>query len=522
VLPSELLVARRYRDSIRPAYAELDEENLGFASRLIDTFTSLRGRRRRELDETITALEESSGRNYKYVRGLATLLERRCLFEVEAAFSPGEARDRLFRAAAATGIPTTLEDRRKILEAEAARLDLPVDRLEDSIYSDLDEELILREFQPLSPGDLIRLYNLGQTQTLLFKCSELEFTASGNWQLIFRWIKWLGLIYTIQQQGESYWVKVDGPVSLFKLGDRYGTSLAKLVPLIVAAPEWSIRSLILRRTGDRQLLRLELDSRRHDGYLRAEKPSEAEPYDSTVEQSFALRFNASRTGWSLTREPGPIPVGRQVMIPDFLLERAGMKVYMEVAGFWTPEYLRHKLEQLRRVDGVDMIVAADADHACQQLDSLGRKLDIIYYKDDVPLRPVLDHLRARESELKKDQLQRLQSGRLEVEGPAVSAAELAGRLGLLEEAVLEELRRREIPGYRLLGDILISESTLKLIAKSLEERMKEGLLTLREATELAERLGGAEPSRILEHLGYVIEWHGISPEKAEVHRRLVR
>jgi len=103
------------------------------------------------------------------------------------------------------GIPTTLEERRVILEREAKRLGVPVDGLEDSIYSDLDEEQILRGFQPLGEADLIRLYNLGQTQTLIFRCSELEFTASGNWQAIFRRIKWLGLIYTIQQRERGYW-----------------------------------------------------------------------------------------------------------------------------------------------------------------------------------------------------------------------------------------------------------------------------------------------------------------------------
>jgi len=113
------------------------------------------------------------------------------------------------------------------------------------------------------------------------------------------------------------------------------------------------------------------------------------------------------------------------MIPDFLLERAGMKVYMEVAGYWTPEYLRRKLDQLRGVEDVDMIVAADADHACQQLDSLGKKLDIIYFKGEVPLRPVLNHLNARESKLGKSQLESLSGRRLEFEGPAVSASKLA-------------------------------------------------------------------------------------------------
>ncbi|MFQ6053821.1 MAG: DUF790 family protein, partial [Candidatus Bathyarchaeia archaeon] len=518
VLPSDLLVARRYRDTIRPVYARLTEENLEFAERLIDLFKGFQGRRRRELEEAVEALEED-GHDYRFVRGLATLLERRCQFNVAATVSPAEARNRLFHASAKRGIPTTLEERRRLLEEEAARLEVSPWDLEESLYADLEEEQVLREFQPIDSGDLLRLYNLGLTQTLIFRASEMEFTASGNWQQIFRWLKWLGLIYTIQLQEKGYWVRVDGPVSLFKLGHRYGTSLAKLLPHIVAAADWSIQAWILRRRGDRRLLKLDLDSPRHSAYLKAKELPVREEYDSRVEESFAQRFNALRTGWRLTREPGPLPVGRHVMIPDFLFEKAGMRVYMEVAGFWTPEYLRHKLRQLREVEGVDMIVAADRAHACHQLDRLGKRLNIIYYKGRVPLRPILDHLRTREAELRHRQLERLRELELKPEGPVTTASELAQRLGVLEEAVKETLRHREIPGYRLLGDMLISDPTLEEIGRHIDERMGEGALTLKEAVSLVEELGGSRPSRILEHLGYSIVWYGIDPEKAQVRRK---
>jgi hypothetical protein len=85
--------------------------------------------------------------------------------------------------------------------------------------------------------------------------------------------------------------------------------------------------------------------------------------------------------------------------------------------------------------------------------------------------------------------------------------------------MLEELRRREVPGYLLLGDTLVSDLTLEAIGKRLDERMGVGVLTLAEATELVEGLGGVRPSRIIEHLGYTVEWRGINPEMAEVRRR---
>jgi hypothetical protein len=238
-----------------------------------------------------------------------------------------------------------------------------------------------------------------------------------------------------------------------------------------------------------------------------------------VEQDFARRFKVLHSGWKLTREPGPLPVGRRVMIPDFLFEKAGMKVYMEVAGFWTPEYLRHKLQQLRDVEGVDMIVAADRSNACQRLDRMGRRLNIIYYKRKVPLRFILDHLNSREDELRKHQLKKLQGMDLKVEGAVVEVKEIAEKLDVLESVVEEEFRERSISGYNLLGDVLIREDVLKMIEKRLNQRITEGDLTLREATQLIEKWGGVRPTRILETLGYRIEWHGIDPEKARVRRK---
>jgi predicted nuclease of restriction endonuclease-like RecB superfamily len=518
MLPSDLLVARRYRDTIRPTYAEITEVNLELSRRLIRLFETHIGRRKKTLEEAVGELEGESGRDYRYVRGLAILLERRCRFEVEAAIPPDKARDMLFHTAARAGVPTTPEERSRIMEEEATALGVSSHELEESLYADLEEEQVLKEFQPVEAQDILRLYNLGLTQTLLFRCTEMEFTASGNWQLIFRWIKLLGLIYTIRRQDEGYRVRVDGPLSLFKLGTRYGTTLAKLVPHIVAAPEWSVKAWILRRRGDHQLLRLELDSFRHDGFLKALLPVKEE-YDSMVEESFAQRFNALKTGWKLTREPAALPVGRHVMIPDFLFEKAGMRVYMEVAGFWTPQYLKHKLDQLRGVEGVDMIVAADNQHACQQLDSLRRKLDIVYYKGRVPLQPILSHLKAKEAELRSQQAERLKREEIKIQGSIVYTAELSQRLEVLEDAVKEELKHRDFPGYRFLGDVLIKESTLQKIEKRLDNRMRRGALTLKGATELIEELGGGRPSRILEHLGYTIEWRGINPEMAQIHKR---
>ncbi len=475
------------------------------------------GRRKGELNEAVEGLEEL-GYDYRYVRGLSALLDRRCQLESMVAIDPVKVRRQVFQIAHQGGLPITLEARQVVLHQAASGLGITVEELEASLYGDLEDELILKGFEDVEPEALVKQYNLSLTQTLLFYSTELTFTALGNWQRIFRQIKWLGLIYIIWRSNGGYQVRVDGPTSLFKLHRRYGTSLAKLLPTIIQSREWNVKAKILRRRGERRLLNLELDSQKHGQYMEAlEAPEEI--YDSLVEQDFANRFKALDTGWKLTREPEPIPVGRQVMIPDFGFQKAGLRVYMEVVGFWTPQYLEEKVKKLRLVGNLDMIVAADRSLACQKLDRIGERLNVIYYQRRVPIRPVLAHLKAKEERLVKEQTRRLQAEALIIQGPIVEARELAESLGVLEEAVKEILREREFPGYTRLGDMLIKETKLKEIHERLEKRLEEGELSLMEASRIIEDAGGRRPTSILDALGYGIEWHGIDPKSAKIRRK---
>ena len=187
MLPSNLLVARKYGDTIRPVYAELDQKNLDVAERLIHAYREHVGAKKSNVEAEVDRME-GMGYDYRYVRGLATLLDRRCEFRSETAVEPLQARRTVFQLAAKKGIPATEQDRRAILTAAAEALDVTGTQLEHSLYGDLADEQILHHFEPLEAERLVRQYNLSLTQTLLFKSTEMQFTASGNWQCIFRQI----------------------------------------------------------------------------------------------------------------------------------------------------------------------------------------------------------------------------------------------------------------------------------------------------------------------------------------------
>ncbi len=514
MLPSELLLTRKRGDMIYPVFLEFDSRTHELISDLTATFKAHVGRCKRDLWAAIAELEEGDF-DYRQVRGLATILERTCTFERQSEVDPQTAREELF-SAAAERIPTTDDEREAILSEVAAGLGVSPTALERSLYADLDDELILTHFEPIDAETLLRKYNLGITQTLLFQCVKMSFTKCKNWHHIFGHMKRLGLMYMVQRRDDDYWVETEGPGALLRLNRRYGTRLATLLPQIVASPSWQIEAQIVDRYDRDRVLRLELDDKRHGKYLRSSEP-EPVVYDSMVEQDFAERFTTLNSGWRLVREPGPIPAGDMIMLPDFMFERFGVRVYLEVAGFWTPEYLERKLRQLTAVKDVDLIVAADESHACQELDRLRDKMNVIYYKGKVPLASIIRHLRAREAEIGQRQSQEFVLD-LRPDQLAVSIADIAEEMGVLETVVKDYLERHEVEGYVLMVDTLVSEELLREIETVLNERLAKGTLTFGEASTLIEQMGAVHASRILDHLGFHVDWSTLDPDDAVVSR----
>jgi predicted nuclease of restriction endonuclease-like RecB superfamily len=474
------------------------------------------GEKKKVLREFVSDLEDA-GYEYRFVRGLALLLDRRCSFKCQSVVNPVELRRKIFEAAEKFGLPTTPERRQRILEAVALELSLAPANVEESLYADLDEELTLEAFNPPAASELLRFYNLSLAQTLLFESAELTFTASGNWQRLFYAVKKLGLIYDVQRVDGCFWVKVDGPASLFKLTKRYGVCIAKLLPTLVAAPEWSATGKILWKYTN-EVCNFKLDSQKHGSLLWKPNLQSTVSYDSTVEEDFASQFKAVSSGWVLKREPEPVAAGNHVIIPDFSFERQGLKVFVEIVGFWTEEYLIRKAEKLKHVDA-KMLLLVDESLACEKLLELEKRpqLHFIYYRGKIPLAPVLRYLEKTFEEIKEREVKFLAELPVKFTEPVVSYAEFAERTGLSVEAVKTVFTAKPPLGYVAMPTILVSKEKLEQINRLLQERLNPpAKLSLREATQIIESEGLSDASSALAQLGYRITWRGINSEQAEV------
>ncbi len=509
MLPSELLVKRTRKGKIIPKFVPLKEEYLKIAEELIHIFERFTGRKQGDLP--LDELEE--GYDHRFIRGLRTILERRCIFEVQCTVDPVNARRAVFEGA--KGAAVTSNERKKVVLREAASsLRVSVDELERSLWADNEAELILKEFNSLSPEELLRLYNLSLAQTLLFKAMGMDIYVGSNYQNVFRSIKHLGLMYLVEKHNDRFCITADGSMSLMKMTDRYGTALAKLLPPIIGSEEWMIKASIVQRYGNGKkpkILEFAMDGEEYGDILASGYLSE--DFDSTIEQKFSQGFNSLDTGWILRREPEPLFAGRSVFIPDFSFEKRTMKVYLEIVGFWTEDYLRRKIAKLQMIEEENMIIAVDKNLSCSSSSFRDIKGKVIFYEKKVPLKPIWDYLKEHEERNVRRELESLAKVELELRGEVIELDKMASEQNVSIEAikrVVSEMRKEHV----LVGDQLISKSLIE----KLKDKMKDKNTRL-EAAKLIEGKRITKVDQMLDLLGYAVRWTGLDPENAMIFRK---
>ncbi len=527
MLPSELLVAVFSRNgNVFVKYAR--HESYAAASDLINIFSQSAGKKRKYLNSALdNYLEQHFDVDARRVRGFFELLMRRCTFSSE--FSPEEIPSLQIRRKVFEHAKYALneEERKAAIEAAAKEFRTTIDYLLSRMFADTEDEQIIMQFNAIDAKTLIKLYNLSLVQTLLFRATEMEFSVDANAREVFSAMKRLGLMYHAYQTDRLY-VKVDGPMSVLKLTEKYGTSLAKLLPAIVKSDDFNLKAFIVRRKNDVRQYILNLDSRHKWFFSAVPYPSppqahehEKEPekkgnYDSRVEERFATDFKSLDIGWTLRREPCALitKAGTGVIIPDFVFEKGNLKVYMEIVGFWTENYLKKKFEKLNTVKD-RIIVAIDQTLACSRLKE-SKNMNLIYFKNKIPMNKIVKILNeyedyAVQEELKRLKTEQMSTGDIEKlkvrSGDVVTVETVAKQFNISPEAA----RIMEFKGYRLLGDEFISLEKIQSIKGKLGEQT-----TYSKACEIIRDEGIKCAVGVLQALNYKVEWKNLEEMDARV------
>ena len=191
MLPIELLRVRisSKLNQIRPVFYDSQEKNqLLLVVKLVKMFEQMdtEGVSKAKLDENILEIE-AKYTDYKLVRGICHLLEQRCVYALPGRTFPHggnnnamnaiNLRRKIFEESSRNGYPATEDERKQILQKFATESDLTTDELEIAMWADLDKNKRLKNFESLSPLQLISWYNISILQSLLLNCIKLEFSV---------------------------------------------------------------------------------------------------------------------------------------------------------------------------------------------------------------------------------------------------------------------------------------------------------------------------------------------------------
>jgi predicted nuclease of restriction endonuclease-like RecB superfamily len=615
MLPIELLRVRisSKLNQIRPVFYDSQEKNqLLLVVKLVKMFEQMdtEGVSKAKLDENILEIE-AKYTDYKLVRGICHLLEQRCVYALPGRTFPHggnnnamnaiNLRRKIFEESSRNGYPATEDERKQILQKFATESNLTTDELEIAMWADLDKNKYLKNFESLSPLQLISWYNISILQSLLLNCIKLEFSVYGgfSWKKILRKIKQLGLMYFLfhennlesesnkqtrnqemvfnSKKDKRVICTVEGPLSIVRLTDKYGTAMAKLIPLIIFTDIWSIDAIILRKSisGVRKTYRFQISNKDKDLPLfdasKVQPQSESnmnsgsiyknaiDNFDSIVEKKFMDKFLKFSIGWNLIREPDPLILSNgKAFIPDFVFEKYGIKVYLEIVGFWTSEYLKRKLEKIKDLlntksatsVGADLLIVANIDNYISEngdktmIDSIfskyiARNNLIFYKKDQIPFGPIIKYLKDIDSRIIDDIsinfnnsiVKELESIIEEKQNKIIFLKQVSDKQNIPVESVLKTIRnlqsnndasttaiKNRLRGFLLLDNYLISNDKIDELLPELDKlkKLPDAVRFLGENNIPEECITSLIPK-----IGFEIVWNGIDFNDALIQRKSI-
>ena len=353
MLKKEHIICRIASGRVKPGYIAPDDLSaLENASGLLAIY---RHACRNNL--TCNELEElsknfiDSSIDVRFTSGLNKLLLDRCQFDaVEDIDYPARRRE-LFLASAANfkaGLP-------------------PLPESSVDIYGDLPGFERLKNFQDITPEELLDIFNLAQAQALLIYAETITLQLADPdvtaLRKVMKAIKFFRLLAKFER-GRKGVVNIDisGPYSLFGPSVKYAVSLASLLPVVVTLKNWKLSAQLKFR--DREL-KLKLDEK---NLLHSPKRS----FSSFVPEEirmFHRLFAEKSTEWQIIGDTPFLDGGNQeIIFPDlsFQEKSSGKILHLELFHRWHAGQLARRLELLKKSPDLPLILGIDRSLADEE------------------------------------------------------------------------------------------------------------------------------------------------------------
>ncbi len=338
----------------------LDSSDTSWQQTANDIITLFQQYRGSTLYEWNAALEAYEGDRLDYVviRGLAKVLSGEAtLVPRETPVPSPQLRERLFRQGPSFSEPYHFQakTRQEIVREVACQLETTVDIVEATLYADRPASYIFQTSEnQWTVDELIARYNLELARGVLYWASQITIDAASSYKDLWKYIKYFKLMFWAEPKAEGgYRITLDGPISPFVSATlRYGRQMAVFLPALLLCEQWQLQATVHPPQARHPLTyRLDYTSSLRSHFKRSGT------FDSRLEADFAQEFEqkigSKREHWQLMRESEILLLGDTVMIPDFTFvddQDDSRKILLELVGFWHPDYLRRKVEKVRRAN----------------------------------------------------------------------------------------------------------------------------------------------------------------------------
>ncbi len=241
--------------------------------------------------------------------------------------------------------------RMEILEEISKELNVDAGKILIILESSMEKNHVLRLINNTSPTiqEFIDEFNKHALETILYHSKQAiiyfkNLKGRELKKLVF-WTKGSGLSYWVEKESETTWsFLLEGP-SEFSRMTRFDGK--KILFILKRAIEHglNIEKVLLKLKISQETLNAELPPALLN--LIKKEDFEIPAMDSEVENKFMSAFKGNLHGWEIEAEGEPLVKNNVVFIPDFVLKRGSNKFYLEIVGFWTPEYLSKKINKLK-------------------------------------------------------------------------------------------------------------------------------------------------------------------------------
>lgn len=380
MLPHRLLRYEVLGDTVEPSY--LDGRHAPIVRALVERYAALEGRTHAELEEAIDAAPELASADRRLVAGLRRVVEESTTLDVVSPRPPSEIRSVAFALAEAMRGDGT----EAVLRAAELQLEIPAGSAAAHLYADLLPSRRVRLASALPPvAEIISRYNFRLVQGLVTRADRIRVIAPGGGRAAYRLAKLNGLIVEATREGGDLALQITGPFALFRETRRYGRALASFLPACTLAPTFRVeaRLVVGRRRAFLQVTEADRVLSPH---------GEPRRFDSLAEEHLHHDFLALASQWCIERETEVVPLGRTVFFPDFTFwprEEPGFRVFLEIVGFWTRDYLLRKQAMLRALGPRRGILCVDERLSCDREPS---PHTVIRFSRRVPAGGVLEAL----------------------------------------------------------------------------------------------------------------------------------